>query len=184
MTTDTGRESGAPDLYYRARYYDPTLQRFISEDPIGFASRDFNFYRYVSNNPINRIDPSGMWCISLGKETRNPVEKPIGAPWWKVYSIQKFGKTGILMCYWRKYQKMLRSREERSRKICYECDEPDPCYGRTPSCDIKIKYGSWYTITDTYDKVVGAGSSSGFATGSGRAECGPGPSPYLPHSGF
>ena len=35
----TGREVDADDLYYyRARYYDPTIQRFISEDPIGFAS--------------------------------------------------------------------------------------------------------------------------------------------------
>jgi len=73
------------------------LRGFLGEDPIGFVSEDFNFYRYVSNDPVNRVDPSGMWCISLGKETRNPVEKSIGAPWWKVNAIQKFGKTGILM---------------------------------------------------------------------------------------
>jgi hypothetical protein len=79
---------------------------------------------------------------------------------------------------------MRRSREERTQKICYECEDPDPCYGRTPSCDIKIKYGPWYTITDEYNKVVGGGSSSGFIAGAGRAECGPGPSPYLPHSGL
>ncbi|WP_364442290.1 RHS repeat-associated core domain-containing protein, partial [Nitratifractor sp.] len=35
----TGRVVDTKDLYYyRARYYDPTIQRFISEDPIGFAS--------------------------------------------------------------------------------------------------------------------------------------------------
>jgi RHS repeat-associated protein len=34
----TGRENDGMGLsYYRARYYDPKLQRFISEDPIGFA---------------------------------------------------------------------------------------------------------------------------------------------------
>ncbi|WP_425357271.1 RHS repeat-associated core domain-containing protein [Nitratifractor salsuginis] len=42
----TGREFDTQELYYyRARYYDPTIQRFISEDPIGFASGDFNWYR-------------------------------------------------------------------------------------------------------------------------------------------
>lgn len=34
--------------------------RFIGEDPIGFDSGDTNFYAYVINNPVNRIDPSGL----------------------------------------------------------------------------------------------------------------------------
>jgi uncharacterized protein RhaS with RHS repeats len=45
--------------YYRARYYDPKLGRFISEDPIGFAG-GINFYSYASNSPTNRIDPLGL----------------------------------------------------------------------------------------------------------------------------
>jgi len=57
----TGREVDADDLYYyRARYYDPTLERFISEDPIGFSSGDFNWYRYVRNDPVNLVDPEGL----------------------------------------------------------------------------------------------------------------------------
>ncbi|WP_295421970.1 RHS repeat-associated core domain-containing protein, partial [Sulfurovum sp.] len=56
----TGREMDDEDLYYyRARYYDPTIQQFLSEDLIGFASGDFNFYRYVLNSPVNYIDPYG-----------------------------------------------------------------------------------------------------------------------------
>ena len=35
------------------------MQRFLGEDPIGFNSKDFNFYRYVGNDPINFIDPNG-----------------------------------------------------------------------------------------------------------------------------
>ena len=43
--------------YYGARYMDPALGRFISPDPIN----DFlNPYSYVGNNPMNRIDPTGM----------------------------------------------------------------------------------------------------------------------------
>ena len=45
---------------YRARYYSHSVGRFISEDPIGIESHDINFYRYVNNNPITRIDPTGL----------------------------------------------------------------------------------------------------------------------------
>jgi RHS repeat-associated protein len=45
--------------YYRARYYDSSIGRFVSEDPIGFDGRDANLYRYVGNSPVNYIDPSG-----------------------------------------------------------------------------------------------------------------------------
>lgn len=56
----TGREDDGTGLYYyRARYYDPTIGRFISEDPKGFQA-GINFYAYVGNNPINANDPSGM----------------------------------------------------------------------------------------------------------------------------
>ena len=48
-------------LYYmRARYYDPILGRFISEDPISFAGGDVNLFAYVGNNPINFVDPWGL----------------------------------------------------------------------------------------------------------------------------
>lgn len=57
----TGREIDAYDLYYyRARYYDPTIGRFITPDPIGFMGGDTNFYRYVGNDPVNFTDPSGL----------------------------------------------------------------------------------------------------------------------------
>jgi RHS repeat-associated protein len=46
-------QSGVPVIYYyRARYYDPTLGRFFSEDPITFSGGN-NFYRYVNNSPVN-----------------------------------------------------------------------------------------------------------------------------------
>jgi uncharacterized protein (TIGR02594 family) len=57
----TGRECDTDDLYYyRARYYDPTIGRFITPDPIGFLGGDTNFYRYVGNDPVNFVDPSGL----------------------------------------------------------------------------------------------------------------------------
>ena len=46
--------------YYRARYYDASLGRFISEDPIGFGGGT-HFYRYAVNNPVLFDDPLGLW---------------------------------------------------------------------------------------------------------------------------
>ena len=46
--------------YYRARWYDAQLGRFISEDPIGFAGGDINLYGYVRNNPLMYKDPKGL----------------------------------------------------------------------------------------------------------------------------
>jgi RHS repeat-associated protein len=55
----TGRENDGPLYYYRARYYQPTFGRFVSEDPAGFAAGDPNLYRYVGGSPTNLTDPSG-----------------------------------------------------------------------------------------------------------------------------
>ena len=59
--TYTGREDDGTGLYYyRARYYHPALQRFVSEDPLGFRGGDVNLYGYVGNSPISFIDPLGL----------------------------------------------------------------------------------------------------------------------------
>ena len=62
----TGRELDAETnlYYYRARYYDPKLGKFISEDPGGFRMGDANLYRYVWNSPTHYTDPSGMTAVS------------------------------------------------------------------------------------------------------------------------
>jgi RHS repeat-associated protein len=58
----TGREfdQETEDYYYRARYYDPTIGRFSSEDPIHFKGGP-DFYEYARNNPIRYIDRLGLW---------------------------------------------------------------------------------------------------------------------------
>ncbi len=55
----TGRENDGTGLYYyRARYYDPHVGRFLAEDPIGLKG-GLNMYGYVGNDPINFKDPMG-----------------------------------------------------------------------------------------------------------------------------
>ncbi len=69
----TGREfDGETGLYYyRARYYDPIVGRFMSEDPIGFDGGSTNFYSYVLNNPIRFKDPSGNLISVNGTKQDN-----------------------------------------------------------------------------------------------------------------
>jgi RHS repeat-associated protein len=68
----TGREwdRETEQYYYRARYYDAAVGRFISEDPISFKAGDANLSRYVTNNPTNHTDPSGLdvWIEEAGEE--------------------------------------------------------------------------------------------------------------------
>jgi len=45
--------------FYRARYFDPNSGRFLSEDPMRFTM-GANFFPYVHNDPMNRIDPFGL----------------------------------------------------------------------------------------------------------------------------
>ncbi len=58
----TGREFDTETglYYYRARYSDPSIGRFTSEDLIRFARREANFYPYVDNDPIKFADPLGL----------------------------------------------------------------------------------------------------------------------------
>jgi RHS repeat-associated protein len=50
--------------FSRARFYDPTSGRFISEDPARYDDNQ-NFYRYGLNNPIIYLDPSGLFVEIL-----------------------------------------------------------------------------------------------------------------------
>ena len=56
----SGRENDGTGLYYyRARYYQPALGRFVSEDPLGMFDGP-DPYVFVKNSPLLWIDPSGL----------------------------------------------------------------------------------------------------------------------------
>ena len=62
----TGRENDNNGLYYyRARYYSPSLHRFVSQDPIGLIG-GVNLYAYSGNSPTNLRDPSGKSPCVVG----------------------------------------------------------------------------------------------------------------------
>ena len=74
----TGRENDGTGLdYYRARYYSPSFQRFIGQDPIGFAGGYANLYAFVENNPANLVDRLGLQVMPKWADPDNPEYDPI-----------------------------------------------------------------------------------------------------------
>ena len=47
--------------YFGARYYDPEIGRWLTPDPLGFGGGQVNLYEYVENNPLNWVDPYGLF---------------------------------------------------------------------------------------------------------------------------
>jgi RHS repeat-associated protein len=104
----TGRERDAEnDLYYHgARFYIPWLGRWTSCDPQGVQD-GLNLYQYVSSNPVNLVDPTGM---GGGAPSPEPLLSSLGSrvigdyPGWNHLWNQavnkaignKFGGTGTI----------------------------------------------------------------------------------------
>jgi len=94
--TYTGREFDAETglYYYRARYYDSKIGRFLQKDPIGFRG-GVNFYAYVGNNPIRFKDPFGQSCDTdkCKGEADEAYNKCIG----KIDRLETYYTTGCVV---------------------------------------------------------------------------------------
>jgi len=85
--TGQRRDASAGLMYYGARYYDPTLGRFVSADtlvPSAGNPQSLNRYAYVLNNPVKYADPTGHW-------SEEELEDKFGTDWRDQY----FGKDSV-----------------------------------------------------------------------------------------
>lgn len=61
------KDEGSDLVYMKARFYDPQIGRFYSNDPVGFqanAPMMFNRYAYANNNPYRYVDPDGRNAVT------------------------------------------------------------------------------------------------------------------------
>lgn len=80
-------------LYFmRARYYDPLVGRFLSEDPIGLAG-GINPTAFVGSEPVNFADPSGTFC-QLVWDVSHPSDHPENA---RAYNYHYLGCSGVTL---------------------------------------------------------------------------------------
>jgi RHS repeat-associated protein len=94
----TGREWD-PEVglyFYRARYYDPKLGRFLSEDPLGVDGPDPNVYAYVGSSPIRFNDPHGLSRTGLPDPPLPCPTRPKGCT---PGPCGKYVKVKDLLCY-------------------------------------------------------------------------------------
>ncbi|WP_425157425.1 RHS repeat-associated core domain-containing protein [Candidatus Binatus sp.] len=80
-------DSAANLIPFPARYYSPQLQRFLSEDPLGFGGGSTNLFQYANSSPVNYTDPLGLATtigltvsfVPLSASGANVVGQLIGA---------------------------------------------------------------------------------------------------------
>ena len=145
----TGRERSTTNYwYYRHRYYDPRLGRFLSEDPIQeyLPVIGASQYSYVDHQPTMFTDPYGLQkCNSKWKITNGPIETGWSQDWALISSQQlpKVGKVSpkgligkfvkkpgvksfgtLIVCYWRKINVFTRYRMV-NYSVTVTCECPD-----------------------------------------------------------
>jgi RHS repeat-associated protein len=101
-------------LYYRARYYDTSVGRFISEDPVRYLGGP-NFYAYAQNNTPGLADPLGLFpvCVWVGSSevaSWETATRRYLTPWTFAFATQAEGgpdlESGVylavLHCVWKR----------------------------------------------------------------------------------
>jgi len=67
-------------FYVRHRDYSASVGRFIERDPIGFDAGDNNWYRFVGNQPVSLLDPTGL--ADSSRYGYPPITRTVGASLW------------------------------------------------------------------------------------------------------
>jgi RHS repeat-associated protein len=88
-------DPGTGLVYMQQRYYDPTIGRFLSVDPVGplsDPSNHFGRYHYAYNNPYRYVDPNGEAATAfvmsgLGADLAVPDPTDLAPPKWGGWAV-------------------------------------------------------------------------------------------------
>jgi len=127
MFTGRDYDSSTGLYYYRARWYNPDIGRFMSGDQ-AYYSDDLNLYTYCRNNPINLVDPYGMGWRDWWQNFKDWLKESIGisCPGSEIVKGCEAGLVGGTSCL--AYKKALENLIKDPDFIC------DPNYGKL--CEI------------------------------------------------
>ena len=81
--------------YYRARHYSAALGRFLQPDPLGYGD-GMNLYAYVGNDPLNFVDPLGLYSTGTFSDRIDNAFALIPETAYDVYD-QAGGNIGIAL---------------------------------------------------------------------------------------
>jgi RHS repeat-associated protein len=79
---------------FGARDYDPETGRWTAQDPIDFAAGDSNLYGYVLGDPVNLVDPSGLYVetgFDLGFTLYDIITLALGCGSWDALALDAAG---------------------------------------------------------------------------------------------
>jgi len=115
---------------YRNRVYSPDLGRFLQTDPIRFDAGDLNIYRYVGNNAVNWVDPSGLTCVTYDHGVTDQ-KTSVTQSWYETTRAEVMTQIGytIVEIKW-KYTEAYWLKIRKITTICW-----DACGNQTSSSD-------------------------------------------------
>jgi hypothetical protein len=129
----------------------------LSEDPIGFNAGDYNAYRYVENNSINKTDPTGLEdCETITKDSGwyetmySKMKQPIVINLTKVFFTNSTGR-GLSFgnCIWKLRKDIDEERKIRTYTICEICGTERITFDTGEQIQTRTRFGVIWTVITT-----------------------------------
>lgn len=112
------------------------------------------------------MDPWGLWCIPLPKETKSwNISR--GKPKWILKSVVFTNLSVSGTALWQTKTSIWEEHDERTRKLCWKCDECDK------NCGFRIEYGEWVNVQKSdweYSGLIGRAAWC-FTSGANPQKC-------------